>query len=146
MMKSKIFLFMMLPGILLSCQQKSQPESPEVLKQVLFDFYDGVEFKDFDKIRNATSSDFTAFIDGKIWNTDSMINILKSYPPFEVDYSYDDFKINIGDSLGYINYFIRGDFVFSDTLSLRYDWLESATFRKVEDQWKMNFMHTTTIE
>jgi len=143
-MKSKIFLIMMLLGIFLSCQQKNQTESPEVLKQVLFNFYDGVENKDFDMIMDATTPDFIAFIDGEIWSTDSMINTLKSYPPYKVDYSFDDFKINMADSLGYINYFVRGDFVFNDTLNLRFDWLESATFTKVEDQWKMNFMHTTT--
>lgn len=135
---------MMVLGIFLSCQQKNQTESPEVLKQVLFNFYDGVKSKDFDMIMDATTPDFIAFIDGKIWSTDSMINTLKSYPPYKADYSFDDFKINMADSLGCINYFVRGDFVFNDTLNLRFDWLESATFSKVEDQWKMNFMHTTT--
>ncbi len=95
-------------------------------------------------IMDATTPDFIAFIDREIWSTDSMINALKSYPPYEADYSFDDFKINMADSLGYINYFVRGDFVFNDTLNQRFDWLESATFTKVEDQWKMNFMHTTT--
>ncbi|MBT8276942.1 MAG: nuclear transport factor 2 family protein [Flavobacteriaceae bacterium] len=143
-MRSKIFLIIMLLGIISSCQQKNQTESPEVLKKVLFNFYDGVKNKDFDMIIDVTTPDFIAFIDGKIWSTDSMINTLKSYPPYIAEYSFDDFKINMADSIGNINYFIRGDFVFNDTLNLRFDWLESATFTKVENQWKMNFMHTTT--
>jgi len=143
-MKSKIFLLMTLFGIFMSCQQKNHAESPESLKQVLFNFYDGVKNKDFDMIKEATTPDFKAFIDGKVWSIDTMINTLNSYPPYKADYSFDDFKINMADSLGYINYFVRGDFVFNDTLNLRFDWLESATFTKEEDQWKINFMHTTT--
>ena len=112
-MKSKIFLLMMLLGIFLSCQQKNQTESPEVLKQVLFNFYDGVKNKDFDMIMDATTPDFIAFIDGKIWSTDSMINTLKSYPPYKADYSFDNFIIDMENSLGVIRFFSHGDFIFS---------------------------------
>jgi len=143
-MKSKIFLLLTLFGIFTSCQQKNQAETPESLKQVLFNFYDGTKNKDFDKIKEATTQDFKAFIDGKVWTIDTMINTLNSYPPYKADYSFNNFKINMADSLGSINYFIHGDFVFSDTLNLKFDWLESATFTKVNGQWKMNFMHTTT--
>ena len=143
-MKSKIFLLMVLLGIVVSCQQKNQTESPELLKQVLFNFYDGIKNKDFDKIKETVTPDFRAFIDGKVWSTDSVINTLNSYPPYKADYSFDSFKINMDDSLGCINYFIHCGFVISDTLNLKFDWLESATFTKVDNQWKMNFMHTTT--
>ena len=64
---------MMLPAIFLSCQQQNQTESPEVLKQVLFDFYDGVKNKDFDMIMDVTTPDFIAFIDGKIWSSSSTL-------------------------------------------------------------------------
>ena len=145
-MKIQVSLSMILICFFCNCRQEIQTESPEVIKQVLFDFYDGVKNKDFDMIVETTSPEFIAFIDGKRWSVDSMIQTLKSYPPFLVEYSFDDFNTSLADSLGCINYFVRGDFIFDDTLELRYDWLESATFTKVNDQWKMNFMHTTTIE
>jgi len=37
---------MALFGIFMSCQQKNQTESPELLKQVLFDFSDGLKNKE----------------------------------------------------------------------------------------------------
>ena len=143
-MKSKIFLLMVLFGIVVSCQQKNQTKSPELLKQVLFDFYDGIKDTDFDKIKEATTPEFILYVDGKVWSNDSIISTLNTYPPFSVDYSFDNFNIDMENSLGYMRYFCHGDFVFSDTLNVKFDWIESATFTKVDDQWKMNFLHSTT--
>ena len=143
-MKSRIILIMVLLGIVVSCQQKNQTKSPELLKQVLFDFYDGIKNKDFDKIKEVTTPDFTLYVDGKIWSHDSIISVLNSYPPYKADYSFDNFNIDMEDSLGVMRFFSHGDFIFSDTLDLKFDWIESATFTKVDDQWKMNFLHSTT--
>lgn len=143
-MKSKIFLTMAFFGIALSCQQQNQTKSPELLKQVIFDFYDGVKKKDFDKIKEVTTADFTLYVDGNIWSNDSILSILNSYPPYKVDYSFDNFHIDMENSLGFLRFHSHADFVFSDTLSMKFDWIESATFIKVDDQWKMNFMHSTT--
>ena len=143
-MKSKIFLLMALFGIVVSCQQKNQTKSPEQLKQVLFDFYDGVEVRDFDKIKEATTSDFILYVDGKVWPNDSIISVLNTYPPFSADFSFNNFNIDMENSLGCMRYFCHADFVFSDTLNVKFDWIESATFTKVDDQWKMNFLHSTT--
>ena len=40
-------------------------------------------------------------------------------------------------------YLNRGDLVFNDTMRVTYNWLESATFKKVDGVWKMNFLHST---
>ncbi|MEN8125978.1 MAG: nuclear transport factor 2 family protein [Bacteroidota bacterium] len=143
-MKSKIFLIMVLFGIVVSCQQKNNTKSPELLKQVLFDFYDGIKNKDFDKIKEVTTPDFTLYVDGEIWSHDSLISVLNSYPPYNADYSFDNFNIDMENSLGVMRYFSHGDFIFSDTLDSKFDWIESATFTKIDDKWKMNFLHSTT--
>jgi hypothetical protein len=143
-MKLKIFLLMALFGIVVSCQQKNQTKSPELLKQVLFDFYDGIKDRDFDKIKEATTPDFILYVDGKAWSNDSIISALNTYPPYSADYSFDNFNIDMENSLGCMRYFCHADFVFSDTLNVKFDWIESATFTKVDDQWKMNFLHSTT--
>ena len=143
-MKSRIFLIMVLLGVVVSCQQKNQTKSPELLKQVLFDFYDGLKNKDFDKIKEVTTPDFTLYVDGNIWSHDSIISILNSYPPYKADYSFDNFNIDMENSLGVMRFFSHADFIFSDTLDLKFDWIESATFTKIDDKWKMNFLHSTT--
>jgi len=142
-MKSRIILIAVLLGIVVSCQQKNQTESPELLKQVLFDFSDGLKNKDFDKIKEVTTPDFTAFIDGKIWSYDSIISVLNSYPPYTAEYSFDNFNIDMENSLGVMQYYSHADFIFSDTLNLKFDWIESATFTKTDDKWKLSFLHSS---
>lgn len=143
-MKSKIILLISLFSIFVSCQQKNQTESPELLKQVLFNFYDGVKDKDFEKIKEATTADFIIYVDGKVWSNDSIISVLNSYPPYHANYSFENFKIDMENSLGCMRYFCHADFVLNDTLNLKFDWIESATFKKVDDHWKMSFQHSTT--
>ncbi len=135
---------MALFGIVVSCQQKNQTKSPEQLKQVLFDLYDCIEDRDFDKIKEVTTSDFILYVDGKVWSNDSIISALNTYPPFSADYSFNNFNIDMENSLGYMRYSCHADFVFSDTINVKFDWIESATFIKVDDKWKMNFLHSTT--
>ena len=52
-------------------------------------------------------------------------------------------KVNIDESSGDITYYDHGEFIFNDTIKMKFDWLESATFRKVNGKWKMNFIHST---
>lgn len=142
-MKLKFFLFLILTGLMISCEQTKPTDSPDELKKVLFDFFDGMKNKDFEKMKNATTDDFIIYEDGKVWNNDSLISLMKLYPNSKVDYSFDNFKINIDYSVGNMYYFNHGNFVLNDTIKMEFSWIESATFIKTDNGWKMNFMHST---
>jgi lysophospholipase L1-like esterase len=60
-----------------------------------------------------------------------------------VKYQLSNFKVNVDSRWGDMTYFNHADFVFHDTDKLSLDWIESATFRKTPDGWKMNFLHLT---
>ena len=124
-------------------EEETEGKSPELLKQALFDYYDGIKNKDFDKMMGATTADFITFVDGNVWTNDSAISVLNTYPPYTAIYSFENFKIDMENSLGCMRYFCHCDFAFGDTLNLKFDWIESATFTKVGDQWKMSFLHST---
>ncbi len=147
-MKNVKILLLFMAGfcLLMSCEKSEEEliDSPELLKQVLFNFYGGIANKDFDKIKEAITTDFILYGDGKAWTIDSMISALNSYPPYTADYSFDNFNIDIESSLGCMRYSCHCDFVFTDMYNLQFDWIESATFIKANDQWKMKFMHSTT--
>lgn len=140
-----LLLFMAGFCLMLACEkEEDEPiDSPELLKQVLFDFYDGIEEMDFDKIKEATTSDFMLYMEGQAWTYDSIVNNLLSYPPYSVDYSFDNFNIYIENSVGSMKYLCRGDFVFGETV-MSVSWNEGATFIKADGQWKMKFLHSTT--
>ena len=121
-MKTKNILLIVLSGLMLSCQQNKPVDSPEVLKQVLFDYFDGIKNNDFDKMKAVTTTDFTLFEDGKIWNNDSIIGFIKMFPDSKIDYTFDNFNINIDQSNGNMHYVNHGDFVMNDTIHMNLNW------------------------
>ena len=100
-------------------------------------------FQDLDKLNSLTTSDFVLFEDGKIWNNDSLVTLKDQFKSFKGEWKFENMKVNIDESSGDIVYFDHGKFVFNDTITVEFDWLESATFRKVDGEWKMNFLHST---
>ena len=138
-----ITIFITIVGLTLltSCQQKK--DDPEVLKKILTDYFDGIKTQDLNKLNSLTTTDFVLFEDGKIWTNDSLVTIKDKFKSFEGEWKFDNMRVNIDESSGDIVYYDHGEFIFNDTLRVEIDWLESATFRKVDGKWKMNFLHST---
>ncbi|WP_340115019.1 nuclear transport factor 2 family protein [Maribellus mangrovi] len=142
-MKTKILLVLVIAGFLVSCKQEKKLDNPDQLQQVLMSYFDGIKNIDLDEMNAVTTSDFVLFEDGKVWNNDSIYNFLKTMPPFTATYKFDNFNINIDIENGNMFYFNHMDGTMNDTTKFSYDWIESATFKKIDGEWKMNFLHST---
>ena len=128
-------------GLLTNCEQNK--DDPEILKKILTDYFDGIKTQDLEKLNSLTTSDFVLFEDGVIWTNGSLVTMKEKFSSFKGAWKFDNISVNIDESSGDIVYFNQGDFVFNDTIKMKIDWLESATFRKVDGKWKMNFLHST---
>lgn len=137
----KLLTFILILGLLASCKPKR--DDPEILKNILTEYFDGIRTQDLDKLNSLTTKNFVLFENGKIWTNDSLVTIKERYASFKGEWKLDSMKVNIDESSGDIVYFNHGIFIMNDTLKMEFDWLESATFRKVEGAWKLNFMHST---
>ncbi|MFM8348044.1 MAG: nuclear transport factor 2 family protein [Bacteroidota bacterium] len=113
------------------------------MKKILADYVDGIKTQDLAKLNSLTTSDFVLFEDGKIWTNDSLVTIKDRFKSFKGEWKFSDMKVNIDESSGDIVYYTHGEFIFNDTIKRSKDWLESATFRKVDGKWKLNFLHST---
>ena len=83
-------------------------------------------------------------LDGLVTNTYALDGVNEGYDacgPWT--WTFDNIKVNMNESSGDIVYLNHGDFVINDTIKTKVDFLESATFRKVDGKWKMNFLHST---
>jgi hypothetical protein len=129
--------------IIASCSQKRKAEDPDGLKKVLTAYFDGIKNKDVNKMNSVTTSDFILLEDGKVWNNDSLINLINSFNSFQGTWTFDYMRINVDELSGDIVYLNHGDFIFNDTTKSKFDWVESATFRKIDGEWKMNLLHST---
>jgi uncharacterized protein (DUF2164 family) len=142
-MKSSILFLVIQVGLLTACQQTNQKDDPEKLKSVLMDYFNGIKSRDINKMNAVTTTDFVLFEDGQVFNNDSFVNFLNSFSKFNADYKFDNFKINVDNNTGNMRYFNHGELTINDTTHLTFNWIESATFKKVDNIWKLEFIHST---
>lgn len=139
-MKTFSFLAITL-GFLTTCQPKK--EDPEVLKKVLTDYFDGIKTQDLGKLNSLTTTDFVLFENGKIWTNDSLVRTNPKIKSIQRNWTFEFLKADIDNQSGDLIYYNHGDFVINDTLQRRPEWLESATFKKVDGKWKLKFLHSS---
>jgi hypothetical protein len=142
-MKINYIAMLYLIGFFTGCQQIKATDDPEKLKKLVMGYFKGIENKDFDLLKALTTDDFVLYEDGSIWNNDSAFMNIRRHLPFTVKYTLDNIKIYVDNMSGDMTYSNHADFVFKDSSKESFDWIESATFRKTEQGWKMNFLHLT---
>ena len=141
MKPTKILTIVLGLGLLTSCQQKKN--DPEIFKKILTNYFDGIKTQDLNKLNSLTTNDFVLFENGKIWTNDSLVKPIPNVKSFKGTWTFDNMIANMGENSGDIIYYNHGDFVINDTIKMQVNWLESATFKKVDGQWKMKFLHST---
>jgi hypothetical protein len=140
-MKRKCLLALVMLIALIGCQPTK--DDPENLKRVLVAYFDGVASKDLKKLNDVTTSDFVLFEDGRIWNNDSLVTTMnKYYKNFSAKFSFEYVNVNVDQESGQLTYYNRCNCIINDT-SKTFNWLENATFKKVDGKWKMNFLHSS---
>jgi hypothetical protein len=142
-MKQLAKLLLLQLGLFTSCVDSKRTDDPEKLKAVLTGYFDGIKTKDFEKMKSLTTRDFILYEDGKVFNNDSLINLIKTFNKFTARYSFDNVRINVDTRIGNMSYLNHGEFVFNDTAHVTFNWLESAAFQKIGDDWKLQFLHST---
>lgn len=94
-------------------------------------------------MNSVTTADFILFEDGKVWNNDSLMNLINSFGTFEGAWNFDYKRITTDQLSGDVVYLNHGNFIINDTTEMQFDWIESATFTKADGKWKMDFLHST---
>ena len=122
---------------------RAQGDDPRLLKDVLMSFFRGIDEKDTGLMRRITTDDFVLYEDGLLWNLDSGNANIRRHLPFTVKFMLSDVVIHVDEHSGDARYLNHADFFFGDTVRRSLDWLESATFRKTTEGWKMNFLGVT---
>ncbi len=91
-----------------------------------------------------TTPNFVLFEDGKVWNNDSLVtNLNKYYKTLDATFTFDNFDINVDNTSGNMRYFNHCDCIINDTSKMSFNWIESASFVKIDGKWKMSFLHSS---
>jgi hypothetical protein len=118
-------------------------DDPSKLKSVLLDYFDGIKTNDLEKMNLNTTSDFLLFESGKVWNNDSLWTNGQKYKETRIDFRLYNFNITVDNESGHITYFNDGDIYKQDSLTQTIEWIENATFKKLDGHWKIDFLQST---
>ena len=124
-MKKLIFCLIVFTAITIGCGQTLDHEDPEILKQVLFEYFEGIKNKDIEKMNGVTTSDFVLFEDGKVWDNDSLFSMLSSMPEYTAEFKFSNINVEIENKVGNVFYFNHMDITLSDRIKQHYDWIKN---------------------
>lgn len=130
--------------LLLSCQSATDNQAKkEDLKNLLSEYYSAMANKDLAKMKTLTTPDFVMYDDGIIYSNESAIKTIETMPPFKVSFLFDSINAHI-DKVNASAYYLReANFVIEDSTYAPIKFLESSTFKKEGNSWKLRFLHSS---
>jgi len=143
-----LITFLLLTTILsISCTDKSPKVDPATeiasVQNVLTSYFNAISEKNWDNLKAVSTDDFVLFESGKIWNNDSLIALASTFPEStKILYKLENLKTEVCDSLACMYYNDFGN-ILTDTTEMKIHWIESATFKKTGNSWKISFLHST---
>ena len=128
---------------LLSCHSDDGSQPKEELKKVLTAYYDALAKKDTQEINKLTTGNFVLFEDGLTYDNKSSIRAIQKMPPFTASFSIDSLNAHIDKGNASAYYTRDANFIFQDSVHTTIRFLESATFKKENNNWKLRFLHSS---
>jgi hypothetical protein len=148
-MKKSLLLFILLPGFLLTArgQEKADP-SQQTVQSIIRGVFQAISSFDMESVRSYCKPDIKILENGKIWNLDSLalrVNQAKAAGNLKRVNKIDFWDTRINGNVAWTYYnnealFTSGDKTFS------VEWLESAVLVRAKGEWKIAFLHSTTLE
>jgi len=134
-------------GLLMSCQPKEDPQVElQKIENVLQNYFNAISKFDYQGMRDQCTEDYLLFEDGEVWTVEDHINFLKQYEGrAEIVYTFEDVKQNFEGSVAWITHRNKAAAKI-DGQPVNFEWIESATFKKHNDAWKMAILHSTTAK
>ena len=149
-MKSTIYTFILF-FVLTDCQMNSDKETPsesdaEKVEETLKSFFRSISDYDYQGIREITSADFVLIENGPVWDTEKFIGFIKQFEEdATISYEFSDMQMTIDGSTAWMVYKNKG-VMNRGNEQRQFNWTESAVFKKVDDQWKIELLHSTMNE
>jgi len=140
------YFFPFLVFLLINCGTlKDEDLEKQKIEEVVSGFFTAVSEYNYTGIKGKCAEGFMLLEHGKIWNADSLINLIKPYERIaKFSYRFKDFKTTVEGSTAWIAYRNIGLMTTKDNRT-EYEWLESAVLRRKNGEWKLALLHSTRI-
>jgi len=130
--------------LVIGCQPAQDVAADKVaIETVMQDFFAAITKYDSEALRKQCAADFVLIEHGLWRNADSLINLMKGFEgKATMKYTFDDIKSTVEGSVGWMTYNNHGLMTMGDKQA-KYEWAESAVFKKQNGTWKMALLHST---
>jgi|GEM_PF-2956636 len=138
-------LFPIIIFLLPSCRPNDDGEAKkEELKTIIIDYYNALANKDLQKANSLTTTNYILFDDGRIYpNNQVAIDSVKKMGEFSFSTTIDSLNVHVDKKNASAYYFRKADFTFPPDVKVSVRFLESCTFNKEGDKWKLRSLHSS---
>ena len=146
-MKNLLILFLVFVVGCGTQNQECDKVNPDQAKQVIANFLNAGNLSDFEELKNITTPDFLVYLDGEEMKFEELVQFIKDWPePDKYNFDEFDFEIETDCNSAFVNYYYGPPrHVGDSTQNDRYD-LHSAYLKRVGNELKINFLHSTTVK
>lgn len=153
-MKNAITILSLLFSSLLLAQSAAEDEFKKIVENSFQEIWSNMEEP---KISKYYTEDFILLEDGEIWNNDSVRVAIKDIKSrfespenkmhnFERINKFEFIKSYSDANSGWIAYHNHADILMNGNSIAKIHWLETATFIKEKNGWRMNLLHSTPFK
>jgi len=139
-----LFLMMILS---LSLVAQGQEKENTVIQSSVVRLFEGMSAIDADLIKAELTDDFILLEDGKIWNTDSLLNAVLKYKVLDIQRlnKLEFVSTQQKGNTAWVSYFNRADLSYKGK-QMAVRWLESAVLVNEDRRWRIKMLHSTVLK
>jgi hypothetical protein len=115
----------------------------EELNGLINEYYIALADKNDAKLNELTADNFILYDNGEVFTNQSSQKMIRELPPFKATFRIDSSNAHIGKNDASMYYLREATFTMADSIYPSVKFLESATFLKEGDKWKIRFIHST---
>jgi hypothetical protein len=146
MQKHLFIMGLLLLGISCNTEKSTLREEIDNAEMAVRNYLEAIADQNLEEMNRLTTRSFVLYEDGHIWNNDSLMKVIgwykENFPNGKMSYTLEDFETSISGNMANTHYKNTGMFESPDTTIL-FNWLESGSLTKLEDEWKIDFLHST---
>lgn len=125
--------------------QVSDSKDQTEVKQAIADIFIGVSAFDLNKIKQHSTSDLLILETGKVWNLDSVANVIskQTTKPTAVN-EFKFVSVQVNGKTAWVTYYNTAHVTAGDK-KFDINWLESAVLVKRDVHWLISLIHSTKL-
>lgn len=129
-----------------SANSPAKHDSAEVVQKVIIDTFDALSTGDTLSMTALCTADVMILENGAVWNMDSIITSIKAMPQgLQRKNSFEFIRTEVDGAKAWVAYKNKANVTLGEKRR-EITWLESATLKKENDQWKLELLHSTVLE